>query len=757
MLGCSGSVVKNALIKEAQEQLNITVLNKYGMTEAIGMFTTTSVISAAGVIDYLNEGFTARIIDENGKDVADDQVGELLVKGPSVSPGYYGQPGSIVDTEHIITKHPKVADCAVFGVYQPELATEFPCPYVMFVDGEFDPQEVIQELEAFSDDLLPEEKRIRAGIKIVDSFPRTSPGKIQRLVLRQTAIAVSILKDLSHVTNKHALLDYKYKCPNSASSFILYYISKMIYTSKEGLLEPLSGDSIYDILFRNGNDIPLDKPVLIDIEAPYKTLTYGDLKKQILVAAGGLKRVFNIQKNDIVAVCSPNHIDYVSILHGTICAGGVFAALHYISSVEDLIYDLNTVRAKYLVTHKDTIDKALAAAKVAGIDESNIVVFGDASIQGIRAVDDTILNGNEEAEPIKYTKEQMQNDTAFLYFTSGTTGRKKAVMRTQDNILYSMGRLPKAPDSASLSYLDFNHSSSLIGIMMVTLYYGWTTYLLNHYSLRGLCAAIQEYKPKYLCCAPYVISSLMKDSIAREYDISSIAMIGCCGAVLKKAVTDEAREKFNINVLDMYGMTEILGIFCTDVAISAAGGIGYLKPGFTARLVDDDGQDVLPGQAGELLIKGPSLTPGYYNNPLPIVDNEGYFHTGDLFKCDANGLFSFCERKKDLIKSFKTHIYPSEIEQVMIKHPKVADCAAIGVYHEESGTEFLRLYVKLIDGQFDSQEIVKELQAYSDEQLAEAKRVRAGIEIVDSFPRTSSGKIQRLTLRQTATAVPVVN
>lgn len=95
----------------------------------------------------------------------------------------------------------------------------------------------------------------------------------------------------------------------------------MIYTSKLSVPSIPTGDSIYHVIFKNDNNVPLNKPILIDIEAPYRTLTYEQLKKQILVAAAGLKREFNIQKNDVVAICSPNHMDYVSILHGTICAG----------------------------------------------------------------------------------------------------------------------------------------------------------------------------------------------------------------------------------------------------------------------------------------------------------------------------------------------------------------------------------------------------------------------------------------------------
>ncbi|KAI8637044.1 hypothetical protein BD408DRAFT_437356 [Parasitella parasitica] len=194
---------------------------------------------------------------------------------------------------------------------------------------------------------------------------------------------------------------------------------------------------------------------------------------------------------------------------------------------------------------------------------------------------------------------------------------------------------------------------------------------------------------------PYVMSSLIKDSIAREYDISSLKMLDYSGSVIKCNLIKKAREQLGILVPSYYGLTEAVGMLTTAL------------PNFGCWGVD--------------------------------------------------GILSFCERHKGLIKYYKTQINPSQVEHIMIKHPKVADCAAIGVYQAELGTEFLSLYVKLIDGNFNSQEIIKELQTYSDDQLPEAKRVRAGIKIVDSFPRTSSGKIQRLALPQTIMAVPVAN
>lgn len=420
--------------------------------------------------------------------------------------------------------------------------------------------------------------------------------------------------------------------------------------------------------------------------------------------------------------------------------------------VEDIIYDIKTVQAKYMITHVDVIDKALLAAKEAGIDTSNIVVFGDTSVQGIRAVDDTLLKGDQEGEPLTFTAEQMQNDPSVLYFTSGTTGRKKAVIRTQNNLLYSTFKLNVDPSCVVVSYLDFNHSTSLVSILLMAPYYGCTNYLLNHYSFRDLCAAVEKYKPRFITCAPYVVSSLMKDSITKEYDISSLQMIGCSGALLKHSVILEAHKQLGIAVLNVYGLTEVLGLFTTTPEIAVGlGAVGVMSSRFTARIVDEDGQDVAVGQVGELLIKGPTLTPGYYRSSEEnIIDQDGFFHTGDLFRCNENGVFFFCDRLKDLMKYYGTQIYPGEIEGVFLKHPKVADCAVVGVYQPDVAAEFPRAYVMLVDGEPSTQELIDELQAYSDGQLPEKKRIHAGIVIVESLPRTSSGKIQRRLLRESA-------
>lgn len=199
-------------------------------------------------------------------------------------------------------------------------------------------------------------------------------------------------------------------------------------------------------------------------------------------------------------------------------------------------------------------------------------------------------------------------------------------------------------------------------------------------------------------------------------------------------------------------MTEVLGLFDTNPDVTLIDGLSYLASGCTAKLVDKEGKEVSNGEMGELWVKGPTVKP-YYRNPeatAATLDSDGYLHTGDLLKCDKNGLFFYVDRSKDLIKYHLVHIYPSEIENVLMTHPKVADCAAIGVYYSELVTELPRAYVNLVDGEQYSKKVERELREYADSRLSNEKQLRGGLFIVDSFPRTASGKIQRRLLRQKA-------
>lgn len=437
------------------------------------------------------------------------------------------------------------------------------------------------------------------------------------------------------------------------------------------------------------------------------------------------------------------------------------SAISRLATAEEIASDLEIIQAKFVVAHEETLENVLNAAKIYGLSESNILVFGDTDVDNIRCVDNTLFGSEELGVPVEYTKEEIMNDPAYLYFTSGTTGRKKAVIITQyivsSSFILSEWPFPKIN---ILAYTEFNHGSALMATIHLPIYYGCTAFVMKNYTFRGFCEAIQTHHIVLTATQPYIISALAKDSIAQEYDISSLKVVVCTGAALDISVIRLAKEKLGMAVLNAYGLTEVMGMFINTPDTSLAGGNGYLGYGCEARLVDEEGNDVPEGEMGELWVKAPTLTRGYYKNPEATArafDTDGYFHTGDLFKRSEDGNFTYIDRAKDLIKYLLHHIRPSEIEQVLITHPAVSDCVVIGVYSPELVTELPRAYVQLVGDAQVNENMEQELQEFADNQLSDVKRLRGGVVIVDSFPRTSSGKIQRRALKLTAQSETTVH
>jgi 4-coumarate--CoA ligase len=430
------------------------------------------------------------------------------------------------------------------------------------------------------------------------------------------------------------------------------------------------------------------------------------------------------------------------------------SAIDHAFAPKDIADDLETIQAKYLITHPENLETTVAAAKLYGLSESNILVFGDTSIRdsNVRCIDEALYSSNELGTPVDYTSEEIIHDPAYLYFTSGTTGKKKAVAIPQYAVMNTM-HFKKWPyaNVNYLAYTKFHHASSLMITMHFPLFYNSTAYIMTHFNLHSFCAAIEKHKIDVTATQPFVLSDLLNESLVKEYDISSLKGFTCGGEVLDNSITRKIKEKLGLSVLNVYGMTEFLELFESSPEITLRNGVGYLAYGFTARLVDDEGKDVPEGQMGELWVAGPTISRGYYRNPeatAKTIDADGYFHTGDLFMRDPDGLFHYINRIKDVIKYHLNHISPNEIETVLMTHPAVAECTVIGAYSSEQATELPRAYVQLVEGETKSDDLNIELQEYADNQLPDPKRLRGGVFFIDSFPRTPSGKIQRRLLRE---------
>ncbi|KAI8352448.1 hypothetical protein EDC96DRAFT_567073 [Choanephora cucurbitarum] len=530
----------------------------------------------------------------------------------------------------------------------------------------------------------------------------------------------------------------------------------MVYYSKFPARKVSNTVPLHNLIFdEKRTKVPRDKTLYYDIENPEKQITFSQAHEQILKVGAALQKVLDLKRGDVIAVCSPNQVEYPIMLLGAHCVGVVPAAIDYASSPANIASDLDIVKPKAVIAHPETLDNVLEAVKIYGLDQSNVLVLGSQDIKGIRAVDTTLLGGDELATPYNYTPEEIVNDPAYLYFTSGTTGRKKAVIITQYMLINYLTLIDEIqiPIANMLGYTEFHHASSVLISMHQCLFMGSPVYVMPHYSFDKLCAAIEKYQINMMVLQPYILSALAKEQVTSKYNLTSLKSVICCGAALDKSVISTVKERLNLDVFNGYGMTEIVGLFVTTPAISLSGGLGYLASGYSAKLIDEEGNEVPTGQMGELIVKGPTMTVGYYKNPeatAAAMDAEGYLHTGDLLRCDETGMFFYVDRAKDLIKYQRHQIYPNDIETVLMGHPKVSDCAVIGVYYPEIVTELPRAYVLLANNEKHSDAVAEEIKEYVHSQLPEHKHLRGGLIIVDSFPRTPIGKIKRRVLRQQA-------
>ncbi|KAI9477858.1 MAG: hypothetical protein EXX96DRAFT_568453 [Benjaminiella poitrasii] len=517
--------------------------------------------------------------------------------------------------------------------------------------------------------------------------------------------------------------------------------------------------STYNLLFENDHGVERNKACYINAENQDEFLTFGDVHDITLKFGAGLKRVFpDFKQGDVVVFFTDVELVYLAALHGPPVIGGISSSIDTSSDINKLVHCLNLVTPKALITCSDTIHRALEAAQLIGMPKERIFVFGDKEIEGCRSFNKTFLDHNQFATPITYTPEELATKPCFYCFTSGTTGKPKAVIITHMMILTSIVGLNVSEKSRVMKHLCTSaphHASMIYKIIHIHLYFGFRTYVLkkDRQSIEKVLQAIQDCGIHVVFAQPVIIASIAKEP-ETSYDLSSLRAITCAGNVLNKAVAVAFCQRFKIPILNFYGMTEIIGPFQSNAQNSIAGQIGVLNPGYTCKLIDIDGKMVGYDTPGELCIKGPSLTPGYYKNPelyVKMLDKDGFFHTGDLFECNQDGIFSFVNRAGDVFKYHDNFIIPQEIENVLMKHPSVVDSVVIAAYSEKEIVYVPRAFVLLTNTTSDNvEQVKKEILEMVQTQLPDIMQLRGGLYVAKTLPRTSTGKIERRTLGSTA-------
>ncbi|KAL7319434.1 hypothetical protein PS15m_002569 [Mucor circinelloides] len=511
--------------------------------------------------------------------------------------------------------------------------------------------------------------------------------------------------------------------------------------------------TLYDLLFENNKKFRPDQPCYIDAEDHSQLITFGQVKDIAYKFAAGMQHRFpDFRKGDVVAFYAGNNLSYAAAIHSPVIIGGIATTIDASSDVESAAACLITVNAKIIIASVETIDNVLKAAKIASVPLDNIFVFGDEDVQGCLSFNKTFLNHNEKVIPAVWTPEELATAPCYLCFTSGTTGKKKAVTLTHKSLTSALLLKDEwIPNTVNmLSHTDFHHVSALLITIHMNLFHGCTTYILKKYTFEKMLLAIQDCKINVMATQPWIAAAMAKEPIVDKYDLSSFQLAVLGGSCIDKAVCMTFHKRLNAAIVSAYGMTECLNLLESSVVGTLRGELGTLSAGFSAKLIDENGNLLGYNQPGELCIKGPTLTPGYYNSPeinAQAFDTDGFLHTGDLFQISEDGEVTFIDRIKDIIKYRYHHIPPQDIENILMLHPLVTDCAAIGVYSEEETSWIPRAFVLLSDNSRDHDEIEKEIIALVREKLPDHKQLRGGLFIVKQLPRTSTGKVERRTLR----------
>jgi len=486
-----------------------------------------------------------------------------------------------------------------------------------------------------------------------------------------------------------------------------------------------------------------NKPALIDGPSG-RTITYAQLADLIAIAAHNLKQR-GFKKGEVFGILSPNCPDYAIAFHAVATLGGVVTPINPLYTKREIEHQLKDAGARFLVTIPVFMDKALDAAQEAGIEE--VFVFGEAVGATPFA---SLLVDNGRAEQVEIDPRE---DLVALPYSSGTTGLPKGVMLTHHNLVANIRQMEGLcyffETDTLICVLPLFHIYGLVVVLNMGLYTGATIVTMPRFELETFLKTAQDYEVSLAHLVPPIVLALSKHPVVDNYRLPKLRTIFSGAAPLGEDLTKACMERLGCSVRQGYGMTETSPVTHSSPAPPMTikfGSVGVPAPNTECKIVDLETGEAQPyGERGEVCVRGPQIMKGYLNNPeatAQTIDVEGWLHTGDIGYADEDGHFFIVDRAKELIKYKGLQVAPAELEAVLVTHPCVADAAVIPCPDEEAG-EVPKAIVVLRHP--SDPEAIMEFVA---ERVAPHKRIRY-LEVVESIPKSPSGKILRRVLVET--------
>ncbi|UZD66060.1 acyl-CoA synthetase [Marinobacter sp. AN1] len=488
-----------------------------------------------------------------------------------------------------------------------------------------------------------------------------------------------------------------------------------------------------------------DRLALEDL-ASGSSYNYRQLNEQAARFAAAARGTWGLGEGDRIAFLGHSRAEFFVMLFGCAKAGLVLVPLNWRLAQPELEQLMEDCTPKALIFGEEFTD---SAQELMASGHAAVLVDLDGKAEGCRHYDTDLAETTPELTP----HPDRDPDTPwYLLYTSGTTGRPKGVIQTFRMMMSNYLNIGLAVDLTGqdtlLNVLPLFHTAG-INLYSSAVFLAGGTVLVARTFEPDQAMDVLENRATIFFGVPAVYQAILEHPAFSGDRLRNVRSWGCGGAPLALPVARRFVEQ-GIRVRTGMGMTETgPTVFLLDEAdvLDKIGSVGRPQLLTEVRIVGTDGKDVAQGESGELLIRGPNVTPGYWNRPdatADAIEPDGWLHSGDVARCDKDGCYYIVDRWKDMFISGGENVYPAEVERVLVEHPAVSEVAVVGVADEkwgEVGKAFLCLRP-------DSQEPdPATLNAWCRERLAGYK-VPKYFQVVDELPRNALGKVTKQVLRQ---------
>ncbi len=479
--------------------------------------------------------------------------------------------------------------------------------------------------------------------------------------------------------------------------------------------------------------------------------TYADLQAQANRIANVLKEQMGLVTGNRVLLFGPNNPMMVASWFGVVKAGGIAVAAMPLLRAKEISTIVDIAQISHALC-----DDALRVEMVGAQEKCpSLKAVAYFNIKRDDAPDDraaSLESRMEKASPVFDTVDTAATDTCLLGFTSGTTGKPKATMHFHRDVMAICACWPRHvlranADDVFVGSPPIAFTFGLGGQVLFPMAIGASMALLEKAGPAHLVDGIEQFGATILFTAPTSYRALA----AQGERIRKTGLRKCvsAGEALNAPTRALWKDSTGIEIIDGIGSTEMLHIFISHLEEEARpGATGKAVPGYRAKIVDDDGNDVPPGTLGRLAVQGPTGCRYLNDERQRKYVSRGWNLTGDAYVMDEDGYFIYQARTDDMIISAGYNIAAPEVEDALMAHPAVAECAVLGVPDTERG-QIVKAFVVLRAGHEASETMVKTLQDFVKQTVAPYKYPRA-VQFVAQLPRTATGKLQRFKLQEQA-------